>query len=70
MMVETITFRETFEYYDRELRDINDIITKKNTEIRFLWFSVFIFPLITSLGSVILSVYLSNKFGLKMLMNS
>ena len=70
MMAETITFRETFEYYDRELRDINDIITKKNAEIRFLWFSVFIFPLITALGSVILSVYLSNKFELKMLMNS
>lgn len=53
---------------EREMRSINEILIQKNDEIRVLWFSVLLFPLITSFCSVVLSVYLSSAlFGLKML---
>ena len=54
-----------------ELRNIKEIIVKKDYEIRFLWISILAFPVISSLCSVALSVYLTSAlFGLKMLVVS
>lgn len=50
-----------------ELRNIKEIIVEKDYEIRVLWVSIFAFPLIVSLCSVALSVYLTSAlFELKM----
>lgn len=50
-----------------ELRNIKEIIVEKEYEIRVLWVSIFAFPLIVSLCSVALSVYLTSAlFELKM----
>ena len=50
-----------------ELRNIKEIIGKKDYEIRVLWVSIMAFPIITSLCSVALSVYLTSAlYGLKM----
>ena len=50
-----------------ELRNIKEIIVEKDYEIRVLWVSIFAFPIMVSLCSVALSVYLmSALFELKM----
>ena len=44
-----------------ELRNIKEIIVEKDYEIRVLWVSIFAFPIIVSLCSIALSVYISNE---------
>ena len=50
-----------------ELRNIKEKIVEKDYEVRVLWVSIFVFPIIVSLCSVALSVYLTSAlFELKM----
>ena len=50
-----------------ELRNIKEITVEKDYEIRVLWVSIFAFPIMVSLCSVALSVYLTSAlFELKM----
>ena len=49
-----------------ELRNIKEKIVEKDYEVRVLWVSIFVFPIIVSLCSVALSVYLTSAlFELK-----
>ena len=50
-----------------ELRNIKEIIVEKDYETRVMWVSIIAFPIIVSLCSVALSIYLTSAlFELKM----